>query len=389
MGCEEALELLSAALDGEITPAQQVQLDEHLAQCPACRALQAELLGIHEALGALETPAPAGLKAQIMASLPPQTSRTRAVYWRRWCAMAACAALVVLGVWQLPRVILNAGRSADTAAATVYDAPMADSAEAVAIDGGAIPTALNDEADLPPYVEGDGVSVNAAPAPQPDPSGASYAVFGYNTTEAPSAFAGAAAPQAVDDLAADIAPTALRKFDLRNDKALDPLQTGGASAPVVPAAGAEEENGVYATEEAALELPAPEAVPEFAISTTANEDSTQSQQFLVTSATKAAPEASAAPDAPVELEDPFASYCGILTVDQYEPSGGDYSVEFWENGLRQYILSAADLQALVAQLDSQGAAYELTAEGEGIDPEALCGLVIVTGQPPQVSPEAP
>ncbi len=41
--CEQALELISAQLDGALTAEEAGALDEHLAQCPACRALRADL----------------------------------------------------------------------------------------------------------------------------------------------------------------------------------------------------------------------------------------------------------------------------------------------------------------------------------------------------------
>ena len=34
--CEQALELISAQLDGALTAEEAGALDEHLAQCPAC-----------------------------------------------------------------------------------------------------------------------------------------------------------------------------------------------------------------------------------------------------------------------------------------------------------------------------------------------------------------
>ena len=40
--CEQALELISAQLDGALTAEEAGALDEHLAQCPACRALRAD-----------------------------------------------------------------------------------------------------------------------------------------------------------------------------------------------------------------------------------------------------------------------------------------------------------------------------------------------------------
>ena len=400
MRCDEALELLCAAIDGEITPAQQTQLDEHLVQCPACRALQAELLGIEDALGSLEVPAPAELKEQILADLPPQSGKTKPVYWRRWCAMAAAAALVVLGVWQLPRSILSPAKDAAPAA------PMTDTATQTTGASNTDVDALSDEAVLPPYVEGDGISANAAPTAQPAPeTPASYTT--YDAAGTPET----AAAVSTEDAAPEAAPASVapRQFNARAAKIVGeaptdgvPTEDGGVQA-ASPAAGAATENGVsaplgaaYSAEERALNLPvaapvpepAPEATQETAISADGPEDP-QQPQFLMTSAKVAVEPSPALNDLSAEAAGPLVSYCGILTVDQYEPIDQDYPVEFSESGQAKYTLPAADLYALVEQLDDQGSSYEFTTEGEGIDPEAPCGLVVVTGQTEEVSPEAP
>ncbi len=51
--CEQALELISAQLDGALTAEEAGALDEHLAQCPACRALRADLSTLHQLLPTL------------------------------------------------------------------------------------------------------------------------------------------------------------------------------------------------------------------------------------------------------------------------------------------------------------------------------------------------
>ena len=52
--CNEALELLSAQLDGAITIEEQTALQEHLAACPECRRIQSELRMADEALPGLQ-----------------------------------------------------------------------------------------------------------------------------------------------------------------------------------------------------------------------------------------------------------------------------------------------------------------------------------------------
>ena len=46
--CDQALEWISAALDGALTPEEQRGLDGHLAACAECRALAAEFDAVCE-----------------------------------------------------------------------------------------------------------------------------------------------------------------------------------------------------------------------------------------------------------------------------------------------------------------------------------------------------
>jgi anti-sigma factor RsiW len=38
MNCNKAMVLMSAAIDGELSPKEEAELAHHLAQCPECRA---------------------------------------------------------------------------------------------------------------------------------------------------------------------------------------------------------------------------------------------------------------------------------------------------------------------------------------------------------------
>lgn len=114
--CDETLELISAALDGALTEEEQAALEQHLASCPACSALFAELDGLHAAAAQLEEiPAPADFTDQVMARIAadpvqetsanvvpfPAKKRSRTP-WKGWAATAAVVAVVVLGVTALP-----------------------------------------------------------------------------------------------------------------------------------------------------------------------------------------------------------------------------------------------------------------------------------------------
>ena len=52
--CEESQNLLSARLDGRLSPDEEARLRKHLAACAACREEERALSGLWSALGALE-----------------------------------------------------------------------------------------------------------------------------------------------------------------------------------------------------------------------------------------------------------------------------------------------------------------------------------------------
>ena len=129
MNCQEALEAISAAIDGELSPDERAALDAHLASCPACTALFEELSGQSRLLRDLDCAVPAGLSARILASLPdraedggagskpnvtPFPVKKRPALWRRLGTLAACLALVIwAGAAFLPGAF--AGRTGEAA----------------------------------------------------------------------------------------------------------------------------------------------------------------------------------------------------------------------------------------------------------------------------------
>lgn len=128
MDCEQAVEAVSAALDGELTAAEQAQLEAHLSVCPACRALAEDFFALNAALTENEPVPPQLLADQVMKRIAEQNkvvpiSAGHRPDWRRWMGLAAAAALVLcaggLGVW-----LKNGGIRMDGASS----APMAYSA---------------------------------------------------------------------------------------------------------------------------------------------------------------------------------------------------------------------------------------------------------------------
>jgi len=103
--CEEYRERVSAMLDDRLSSGEKLELMEHLASCPDCRAYFDDQLAIHEAFADLEAAAPVGFAESVMerVRLTPQerkkpTARSR---WQHWAAAAACCAVAVLGVWTM------------------------------------------------------------------------------------------------------------------------------------------------------------------------------------------------------------------------------------------------------------------------------------------------
>lgn len=106
--CDESIELISAALDGALSPEEQAKLEAHLAQCPDCKALYEDLSRIHQSL--LDLPpveVPEGLTGRIMDAVAAEAAQPKVVPlpqpkrsarpWQRWAVTAAAVAVVILG----------------------------------------------------------------------------------------------------------------------------------------------------------------------------------------------------------------------------------------------------------------------------------------------------
>jgi anti-sigma factor RsiW len=103
-------ERISLYLDGELDPAEQARLEEHLAGCASCRATRDAFLKLRELLRAESEPAvPADRLAQrralreILRDRPPET------FWRRPVTLPApgLAALVVALVVALGALVIE------------------------------------------------------------------------------------------------------------------------------------------------------------------------------------------------------------------------------------------------------------------------------------------
>lgn len=118
--CAVYWDLMSAGLDGALTPEERTRLDAHLARCPECREMLAQLEQMGTDLGGIEQPGP-GFAGAVMAEVArteqeipftnlPQNreagkrAKERVGQWwkpiRTWGAIAACC-LLILGLGRM------------------------------------------------------------------------------------------------------------------------------------------------------------------------------------------------------------------------------------------------------------------------------------------------
>lgn len=78
--CDEFLDLISAALDNELSADESAALDEHLNQCCVCKALFDDLRQLHDAASNQEDiAAPTGFAQQVMSRIAAGRSRYKTV----------------------------------------------------------------------------------------------------------------------------------------------------------------------------------------------------------------------------------------------------------------------------------------------------------------------
>lgn len=103
--CDKYIELISAAIDGALSPAEESRLSAHLAQCPDCKTLYDDFAVLHAVLTDLPpAETPAGLTERVMAAVAgsqviPFEKKKSPIHWQRWLASAAVLAVVLVGTW--------------------------------------------------------------------------------------------------------------------------------------------------------------------------------------------------------------------------------------------------------------------------------------------------
>ncbi len=146
--CEEYEELISAAIDDELSQQDREKLEEHLTGCRGCRALYSDLLALHALLPTLSEQPPQALMEKTLEKLEeekvvPLPRRGGRVHrWAPWAAAAAvCVVLLGLALFQAGRT--GGAMTADAAA------------------GGSVPIVLS---QVPTERSGDAAQPSAAPA---------------------------------------------------------------------------------------------------------------------------------------------------------------------------------------------------------------------------------
>lgn len=108
MNCEQALQAMSARLDGELPEDEARALDAHLRECAPCRALMAELTELDDGLKTLSVEPPETLAPGVMRAIRAETAKKqkkRTPHITTWLIAGAAAlalALGAAGVIELP-----------------------------------------------------------------------------------------------------------------------------------------------------------------------------------------------------------------------------------------------------------------------------------------------
>lgn len=94
MPCEKYLDLISTRLDSALSPEDESVLTAHLSQCPTCRAIAADMEGLHSALTQLgEADVPPALSQSVMQKIKAERLASRRRLLRRISGLAACLVL--------------------------------------------------------------------------------------------------------------------------------------------------------------------------------------------------------------------------------------------------------------------------------------------------------
>jgi anti-sigma factor RsiW len=101
VGCAETQEMLDAYLDGELDLIRSLEMERHLAGCPACANAFASLQALQEAIRSapLRHAPPRRLESRIRLALRKETAPRRSLIFAVSGGLAAAMLLLALGGW--------------------------------------------------------------------------------------------------------------------------------------------------------------------------------------------------------------------------------------------------------------------------------------------------
>lgn len=388
MTCNDMLEQISAALDGELTAEEKVQLDRHLSQCDSCRALFDELSAIHGACAHLEAAPPPALRACILEQLPPQKQQAKVIvlHWKRWAAMAATFVLVALAAWHLPETLDKPGPRQSVSVQEPSPTPVAEPADLA-------------DADLPALASEEPLNVtdSVAPASSPDKNagiaplmetpetalsfdvGGEVVTVHFGDQPNESEFAAdkaASAPLSVEN--SSTAKQATEAADAAKKAAPQPFSAARSMMS--------KEAGEYETPESGLGA-APQnglvysALPPSGGAVDSDGLSLQCAQTALDEVPEPHPEMSGEELITAALlktgcQLPSGTYCGVLTLEGSAPLIG-YQPDLVLDGVATYTLPKAAFDALIKELEVGGIPFDLRATGDDVSPTAETGVVTI------------
>lgn len=131
--CDEMTQLISAAIDGELSCEETSALNEHLNTCSVCRVLFDDLRALNNA--AVDTDgisAPEGFTQQVMDRIAANPAQEASVIpfpakrklpsaWKKWALTAALFAVVVFGAYTLPGFFAMGGSAQESDSSLTRD----------------------------------------------------------------------------------------------------------------------------------------------------------------------------------------------------------------------------------------------------------------------------
>lgn len=120
--CEQYRIPISALIDNEISDTERNEVLAHVAECSDCKAYLDDQMLLHETVQSLDCTVPAGFADSIMARVRetkqehPQRKVISFPRWKQFASLAACCAVIILGIFVTDSGILTMDSTSNCAA---------------------------------------------------------------------------------------------------------------------------------------------------------------------------------------------------------------------------------------------------------------------------------